>query len=320
MSHFLGIDVGGTKVALALGDEQGRVLARVRRPTEPSGNPQADLERLVADGRALLAQAGLGAGSLAAAGVSLPGPLDPESGVLHSPPNLPGWAEVQVRAPLEAGLGCPVHLDNDANAAALAEWRFGAGRGASHLAYLTMSTGVGGGLVLNGRIYRGVHCGAGEIGHVPVEWDGELCSCGLRGCLEAYVGGAAWTRRLARITPPESRAAQLAGAPEAVRPEHLLEAARRGDAFARAELTRWVDYLARGLVVVVFSLAPEVVVLGTIASAAGEELCFAPLRRQVAERTWPHVSSELRILPAALGDELPYLAGLSVALAGSSSS
>jgi glucokinase len=305
-------------VALALGDEEGRVVARTRRPTEPCGDPARDLERLVADGHALLEEAGLEREALQGVGISLPGPLDADSGVIHSPPNLPGWTDVQVREPLEAAFGCPAILDNDANAAALAEWRFGSGRGFRHVVYLTMSTGVGGGLVLGGRVYRGVHCGAGEIGHVPVEWDGERCSCGLRGCLEAYVGGASWTRRLSRVTPAGSLAAERAGAPERVRPEHLVEAAREGDAFAREELARWVEYLARGLVQVVFTLAPEAVVLGTIATAAGEDLCFAPLRERVKACTWPHLSGDLQILPAALGAELPYLAGLSVALEGSS--
>jgi glucokinase len=312
--------VGGTKVAFAMGDEEGRVVARSRRPTAASGDASRDLDRIVADGRQLLAEAGLAPDALSGVGISLPGPLDADMGVVHSPPNLPGWTDVQVREPLEAAFGCPVILDNDANAAALAEWRYGAGRGFDHLVYLTMSTGVGGGLILGGRVYRGVHCGAGEIGHVPVEWDGERCSCGLRGCLEAYVGGAAWARRLARITPGTSLAAEKAGGSERVRPEHLVEAARAGDGFAREELARWVEYLARGLVQLVFTLAPQAVVLGTIASAAGEELCFAPLRRRVKACTWPHVSSDLRILPAALGEELPYLAGLSVALEGSSAS
>lgn len=307
-------------MALAVGDGEGRVLARSRRPTEPSGQPSRDLERLIADGRALLAEAGVAPDALRGVGISLPGPLDADKGVVHRPPNLPGWADVQVREPLENAFGCPATLDNDANAAALAEWRFGAGRGSRHLVYLTMSTGVGGGLVLGGRLYRGVHTGAGEIGHVPVVWEGERCSCGLRGCLEAYVGGAAWSRRLARVTPATSLAAEKAGGSERVRPEHLVEAARAGDAFALEELARWVEYLARGLVQVVFTLAPEVVVLGTIATAAGEELCFAPLRRRVRACTWPHVSGGLRIVPAALGSELPYLAGLSVALEGASES
>jgi glucokinase len=296
-----------------VGEADGRILARRRRATEPCGRAADDLERIVADARGLLAEAGLSAAGLDAIGVSLPGPLDPLAGVIHNPPNLPGWKEVDVRGPLARAFGCPVHLENDANAAALAEWRFGAGRGFRHLVYLTMSTGVGGGLVLDGRLYRGAGFQAGELGHSPVEWEGEPCACGQRGCLEAYVGGAAWTRRLQRLVPATSRVAALAGGAEHARPEHVERAAREGDAFARAELERWVAYLARGIVQVVFALAPEVVVLGTIASALGEELCFAPLRRNVERHTWPHLARQLAILPAALGPDLPYLAGLAAA-------
>jgi glucokinase len=314
--RLLGIDVGGTKVAFALGDEEGRILARRRRPTAPSGRPELDVARIAEDARAVAAEAGVALAEVAAVGITAPGPLDPEGGVVLTPPNLPGWRNVPVVEQLGAALGPPVFLENDANAAALAEWRFGAARGFHHAVYLTMSTGVGGGLILGGRLHRGVLASAGELGHVPVEWDGEPCACGLRGCLEAYVGGAAWERRLRATTPPESRAAALAGGRDAVRPEHLVAAAREGDAFATAEMERWTRYVARGVVIVAMLLAPEAVVLGTIAVAAGEELAFAPIRRLVAPRIWPHLARELQILPAALGRDLPYLAGLCVAMEG----
>jgi glucokinase len=296
-----------------VGDEQGRLLARRRIPTRFSDRPERDLAQLADEARALCAEAGLAVSSLRGVGVCAPGPLDPANGVLLDPPNLPGWGAVPVRRLLGDRLGLPVQVENDANAAALAEWRFGAGRGFQHVVFLTMSTGVGGGLVLGGRIHAGKHGMAGEVGHAPIEWDGEPCACGARGCLEAYVGGAAWTRRLARTTPAGSRVAQLAGAPERARPEHVVEAAREGDAFALAELARYNDYLARGITSLVFVLAPEVVVLGTIPSAAGESLCLAPVRAQVLARVWPQLGSGLRIVASGLGAELPYLAGLCAA-------
>ena len=312
----MGVDVGGTKIAVAVGDAEGRLHARSRRPTEPSGRAEADLERIVADVKRVVEEARLSLAQLSAVGVTVPGPLDPERGVVLSPPNLPGWRDVPIAARLRDALGVPVFLENDANAAALAEWHYGAGRGLRHLVYLTMSTGVGGGLILDGRLYRGLLASAGEIGHAPVEWEGEPCACGQRGCLEAYVGGAAWTRRLRAVAPSASRAVALAGARHAVRPEHVVAAAREGDAFALAELGRWNDYLARGIVWLVMALAPEAVVLGTIASAAGDALALDPIRAQVASHVWPHLAKALRILPAALGDELPYHAGISVAVEG----
>ena len=311
---LVGIDIGGTKIAIAAGDASGAIAARWRRSTEPSGRPEEDLERLGDDVRNVLREAGATLEDVAAVGVTAPGPLDPERGVVLLPPNLPGWRDVAIVERLAESLGRPVSLENDANAAALAEWHFGAARGLRHVVYLTMSTGVGGGLILDGRLYRGVLASAGEIGHVPVEWEGEPCSCGQRGCLEAYVGGAAWTRRLRTVVREDSRAATLAGGREHVTPVELVEAAREGDGFARAELARWCDYVARGVTAVVMTLAPEVIVLGTIAVAAGEALAFAPIREQVAAHVWPHLARDLRILPAALGDEAPYLAGLSVAV------
>jgi glucokinase len=314
MGALVGIDVGGTKIAVAVGDASGRLAAQERFATQPSGDPQVDLRGIVERVRRLLERAA--PDRVDAIGVAVPSPLDPERGVVLSPPNLPGWRDVPVRAFLEDAFGVPVFVENDANAAALAEWHFGAARGYAHVAYLTMSTGVGAGLILGGRLHRGVMASAGEVGHAPIEWDGEACSCGLRGCLEAYVGGAAWTRRLQRVTPADSRAAALAGGVGQVRPEHLVEAARVGDAFALGEMARWNGHLARGLVGLLFTLAPEAIVLGTIAVAAGEALCFAPLRELVRKHAWPLLTERLAIVPAALGASLPYHAAIGVALEG----
>lgn len=316
MGVLVGIDVGGTKIASAVGDSSGRLLATARRATRPSGDGAADVAELAQSLRGLLAEAGKEPADIAAIGVSLPGPLDPERGVLLDPPNLPGWHDLPVRDLLTDAFGAPVFIENDANAAALAEWHFGAARGFEHVVYLTMSTGVGGGLILGGRLHRGVLASAGEIGHMPIEWDGAPCACGRRGCFEAYVGGAAWAKHLRSITPAASRAAVLAGGAEAVTPRHLVAAARAGDAFALAELARWNEYVARGITMLSFVVAPQVVVLGTIATAAGEALSFAPIRARVAERIWPFLAERMQILPAALGDSLPYHAAIGVALEG----
>jgi glucokinase len=308
----LGIDLGGSKTVLAIGDIQGRVRARRRYATEPSGDPQRDVARLLAECRGLLAEAGLAPGELSGVGVAAPGPIDPEAGLVLGAPNLPGWERVALREALAQGLGQPVWLENDADAAALAEWRFGAARGARDAVYLTMSTGVGAGLILDGRLHRGARGNAGEFGHVPIVPDGEPCACGQRGCLEAYVGGAAWARRLREHAPESSACLALAGSRDALGPEHVLRAAAAGDAFARAELDRFNAHLIRGLVAVVFSLAPQVIVLGTIVAAAGEA-CLEPLREGLRQRVWPVLAREVAILPAALGERLPELAGLCAA-------
>ncbi len=311
---YLGIDLGGTKTLLALADDQGNDRGTLRYPTARSGNSEDDLARMIDHARQLIAREGLPEGALSRVGVSAPGPLNSDTGIVLSAPNLPGWKDVPMQARIQEALGAPTRIENDANAAALAEWRFGAGKGARHMAYLTMSTGVGGGLILDDRIYRGEACSAGELGHVPVEWDGKLCNCGRRGCLEAYIGGAAWQAQLRETTPPTSRVVELAGGLGQITPEHLVLAAKQGDAFALAEMAKFNDYLTRAIVALTFTLALQRVVLGTIAIAAGDALCFDPVRAEVAKRVWPHFSENLEIVPAELGPDLARLAGVCVAL------
>ena len=312
---WLGFDIGATKLAVAVGDDTGGIVARRRRPIRATGDPRADVDAMLRDAHELLAEGGITGSALRGVGVAAPGHIDLARGTVESPPNLPGWRSVPIREWLAAAFDAPVHLENDANAAALAEWRFGAGRGVRHLVYLTMSTGVGGGLVLDGKLYRGTG-NAGEVGHMTVEWgdQAELCGCGRRGCLEAYVGGRSWSERLARVTPADSRVAALAGASAHARPEHVIEAARERDPFALAELERWNRYLARGLTVLSFVVAPEVFVLGTIATAAGEALSLAPLRQMLAGVMWAPLGAPSEIRGSALGADGPYYAALCAAL------
>ena len=179
---LLGFDIGGTKAVVVLARAGGEILAEARLEDWASGGWEIDLERLAACGLEQLEAAGRGRAALQAVGVSAPGPLNSATGTVVEAPNLEGWLNVPVRERLEAAFGVAVHLENDANAAALAEWRFGAGRGSHNLVYLTMSTGVGAGLILDDRLYRGTRFQSGEVGHVPIVRDGRPCSCGLRGC------------------------------------------------------------------------------------------------------------------------------------------
>jgi len=297
---------------LTVGSDAGRPIAHLRRSMEPTGAWERDLERIIEDARSLLERSG--ERRPRAVGVSAPGPSDPSTGIVSHPPNLPGWGEVPIARRLAAAFETTVHLENDANAAALAEWRFGAGQGVRNLVYLTMSTGVGGGLILDGRLYRGAFGAAGEVGHTPIQVDGAACACGRVGCLEAYCGGHAWQARLRTETPETSDVVRRAGSRGEIRPEHLVSAALAGDDFARRELSNWVGWLGRGLAQVVMILEPERIVLGTIAVAAGETLCFEPLRADLEAILWPHQRGRIEILPATLGDEMPQYAGLAVAL------
>lgn len=312
---LLGIDIGGSKRVLAVGDHTSGAFARRRHPMRFSGDWREDLRVMIGEARDLLNEvAGTGQGPLEAIGVAAPGPVERRTGVLRNPPNLPGWRDVPLAQVLEDEFGVPVRVENDANAAALAEHRFGAGRGTLDMIYLTMSTGVGGGVISGGRLVSGANGFAGELGHIPIVRNGRRCHCGLRGCLEAYVGGQAWSKRLRRSVPESSRIFELVdGDRSRIAPESLLAAARADDPFARQELSRWLADLALGIVPVVMAFDPERIVLGTIAVAAGEVLCFEPLRKLIAPRLWPAQAERLSIVPGKLGDALPEQAGLAVA-------
>lgn len=313
----IGVDIGGTKIAYAVSDPAGRLYLEKRRPTNATDRVEDDMRRIVAEVQALREAARTAHGlSISAVGASVPGPLDAAQGVLLRAVNIPSWAKFPVRDFLRDEIGLPVFLANDADAAALAEWKFGAAHGAKHAIYLTMSTGIGAGLILNGALYAGVAGNAGELGHTVLDWNGELCGCGRRGCLEAYVGGANLGRRLRAVTPETSRVLALAGSREAISAKHWVAAAKEHDAFALEEMERFNAFLAQGLANFVFAFAPEVIVLGTIPTAAGDALCFAPLRQRTRALVWKELADSFRIVPSALGEKLGPLAGVCVALHG----
>ena len=311
---LLGIDIGGTKTVAALGRANGEIVAESRREDWAGGSWQADLEALEAQAGQLLREAGVSTHEVDALGLCAPGPLDPVRGVVLEAPNLPGWHEVPVVEQLSAGLGLPGGLENDANAAALAEWRFGAGQGSAHMVYLTMSTGVGAGLILDSRLYRGAHFSAGEIGHVAVVPGGRLCSCGLRGCLEAYTSGAGLAARIREDVLAGQATGILAragGDPARVSARLWAEALRAGDPYALALRDEFLDHLATGLAGVVIGLDPERIVLGTIVER-NADLLLDDLRARVSGRLWP-VHADVRIEAGALGPKRPAYAALCVA-------
>src|SRR3954470_16533871 len=189
----LGLDIGGTKIAVGVVDDQGAVLSYLRAPSNPEQGPDESLRRLFELGHQAVAEAGV---DIHAVGIGCGGPLDAERGVLIAPPHLPGWRNVPVNALARRVFRRPITLENDATAAAAAEHRWGAGSAVRNMVYLTISTGVGGGVVIDGSLYRGSMGNGGELGHVTRDWHGRPCrGCGRRGCLEAYVSGTSIAER-----------------------------------------------------------------------------------------------------------------------------
>ena len=315
-THVVGIDIGGTKLATVVADTTGNILNKVRKPTLADRGPEYALQLLFDMVRETVELAGLGQESISAIGVSCGGPLDTKTGVVYSPPNLPGWDALPLKAQLESEFQIPVRVENDANASALAEYRFGGGRGYNAVLYMTMSTGIGGGIVLDGQVYHGANDSAGEVGHQILLPDGPPCGCGKRGCLEALCSGPAIARRAQTAVRNEKTSATVlldlaGGRVEDVRSEHVLAAARRDDALALRLVEETGYYMGWGIANLVNILNPDIVLLGTIAIAAGD-LLLDPIRKTVSEFAMTRPAEAVKIEPAQLGDTLGDFAAIAL--------
>jgi glucokinase len=305
----IGLDVGGTKIAAARVADDGSILAHDRVPT-PAEDAGRTLEAVVELARAVMTE------EVEAVGIGAAGLVESAAGVLVFSPNL-AWRSVHLVEHVGGALGVPVIADNDATVAAWGEYRFGAGRGHDHLLLVTVGTGIGGGIVADGRIFRGAHGFAAEIGHIIVEPGGPLCGCGNRGCWEQVASGHAIERagREAAQRYPHSGIARLAeGVPERVSGPVVTRAAQDGDEIARAILAKVGRRLGEGIAGLVNVLDPEVVVVGGGAVGAGD-LLLEPARRAF---TGAVEASEFRppvsILAAELGNDAGVVGAAALAL------
>lgn len=319
-AYVLGVDVGGTKLATVLATRGGEILHKVRLATEAERGPAFGVARLVSMLHQNLDETSVDPEDVVGIGVACGSPMDAERGIILGPPNLQSWNPVPIVETLEAEFALYTQLENDANAGALAEWLFGAGRGRRSMVYMTMGTGIGGGLILDGRLYRGANGNAGEVGHMRVvHQGGPLCGCGKRGCLEAFCSGPAIARRAKEALRRSSQdslataCVALAGSLESVTAEHLFAAARQGDALALQLVDETAHYMGVGLANIIQALNPEVIVLGTIATEQGD-FFLDRVRRVVREETWPQMSHIVEILPSPLGDQVGDYGAISIIL------
>ena len=297
------MDFGGTNVKVGLVDPRGRIAATQALSSRVLSRPPRFVEGVARAVETLSRAAGVRPSQLRGVGVGAPGPVDVERGLVHFLVNVPGWREVPLSRALERRLHCRCVIDNDVNVFALGEWRFGAGRGAHNLVCLTLGTGVGGGLMFNGLLYRGSGGAAGELGHMVINPRGNRCGCGARGCLEAEVGTAAILRmgRRAIREGAEPLTTLARAAHGHLTPELISEAARRGDARARriwVEVGRW---LGVGLANVANLLNPDRIVIGGgVANAWGH---FAPtMRRTVRQQALAVSARAAHIVQARFGN------------------
>jgi glucokinase len=313
---FLGIDLGGTKILAGVVDGDGRTVAREYRETGASEGPEAVCHRLFDITRELLTAKEIDQSSVRAIGVAAPGPIDSRSGVVTAPPNLPGWHNVPLASLFHDEFDLPAYLENDANAAALGEHRFGSGRGYNHMVYVTVSTGIGGGFIFDGRLYTGATGGAAEVGHMTLVPEGPLCSCGNRGCLEVLASGSAIAREARRYVQRglPTLVAELADSDlERITAKLVSEAAERGDDVANAILDQAMRYLGIGLANLTNLLNPELMVIGGGLSKMGDRM-FRPVRRAIDLRAFPNAAQALELRRAELGDDVGLLGAAAVAI------
>ncbi len=299
------VDIGGTKVLAAVVTPAGELHHQEVILTRPDQGVDAAVRRIGDLVQSVLDRAGLAVASLAGIGVACAGGIDTARGVIVTPsPHLPGWAGLPLRDRLRERFPVPAALLNDASAAALGEHRYGAGRGASHLVLLTLGTGIGGGIVTDGKLYLGACGAAGEIGHMTVA-DGPKCGCGNTGCLEMLASGTAIAReadRRLRDGEPSVLAAMAGETGTPLTAEMVAEAAAAGDALAKSVLERAAYYLGVGLVNLVNIFNPEVIVLGG-GMAELDHVFVDPARELVAERAFGVSAAAVRIVKAELGNE-----------------
>lgn len=295
----IAIDLGGTQYRVGAVTASGEVLFRSAYPTNVEAGPDGIIRDVAA--AVTQARAALGARPCVGLGVAAAGPLDPATGTILHAPNLPGWRDVPLAQRLEAHTGLLVRVGNDANLAALAEARCGAGRGATNLVYLTVSTGVGSGFVVDGRLLLGEQGLAAEAGHMAIFLDGPLCGCGNRGCLEAYASGTGMANR-AREALAAGRSSSLSSLGAQVTAAAIASAAEKGDQLAQELIAGAGRALGLGIRNLLHLLNPSVVVIGGGVSRIGPRL-WDPMLQVVESDALEAYPRGVRIVPASLGDD-----------------
>lgn len=313
---YAGIDLGGTTIGGVLGDADGRIVAEASIPTESYAGPMAVLGR-IAD---LVQQLSMTANTtVAGVGIGCPGLVDVQRGITRFFPNLPTqWRDVPAAEVLTARLNCPVSLLNDVRTATLGELVFGHGRTVQTLAFFSLGTGVGGGLVIDGRLRLGPLGAAGELGHQTIVPNGPLCGCGNRGCLEALASGPAITAEGTRLMlagqAPELHKI-VGGNPALVTTRTIAEAARAGDTGAQEAINRAVEYLSIGIANVVTCIHPQLIVLGGGVAEMGD-LLLVPLRESLPKRVGMFPPTDVRIEQSLLGVRAGALGAIALAIRG----
>jgi len=317
MSWWVGVDIGGTKTAVVLSHAPPDVTSRIEFATAAENGPKPAIQAVKAAIYEMLDVQGATTNDLAGIGVSCGSPLDPIAGVIQSPPNLASWIDVPIVAILKQEFSCPVSLENDANAGAMAEQRFGAGRGSRHMVFLTMGTGLGAGIIVDGRLYQGANDSAGEIGHVRLTRTGPV---GYRkaGSVEGWASGGGMAQVAERELLAARRRRQksaLMDLPDArsVTAKDVALAAQAGDKLALRITAICARKLGETLAILVDILNPQCIVIGGLAMRFGE-LILAPARKRMHKEALAHAAAACKVVSAELGERIGDVAALCIAM------
>ncbi len=311
--NIIGIDIGATKIAVCLGNDQGQIFASRKMPT--GFDPQRDIENLRVLVDEMCTEHSLNLADFAAIGMGAPGALSVEKGMILDTPNMRAWWNVPIVKLAREQFDKPVFINNDANGGVLAEYLFGERRGVADMVYLTASTGMGAGIMTSGTLVQGASDTGGECGHHCLDLNGPMCSCGLRGCFEAYCGGKNLALRISRqIVDEDIKTAmtELAGDIDKIDFKVLCEAVRNRDSFALEVWDEFVLRLAQGVSNVIMMFNPKVLLLGTFAIYQGD-LFMDELSSKVARFTWRIAREACEILPSTLGHRIGHLSALAIA-------
>jgi len=294
------IDMGATHVNIALADFSAKIIEETSLPFDINQGPQVCLAEVSRILRELVDRIGIRISQLTAVGVGVPGPVIKDAGMVMSPPIMPGWDRFPIRDTLEKEWGCPVSLNNDAELGALGEWAYGAGRGEKNLAYIKVGSGIGAGLIINQQIYGGTTGSAGEIGHITIDENGPLCTCGNHGCMEAFAGGNAIATQAKKMVQSGKRTL-LSNIPiESLTAQEVAESARRGDLPSQEIIMRAGTFIGIAIAGLVNLFNPSAVIIGGGVAQAGD-LLTTSIRQAVRERSLRASEQGVHITTAMLG-------------------
>ena len=297
--HYVGIDLGGTNIKGGVVTAEGEVLHFESIETEVEGGRDHVLDRIGMLVGKVRDAASLAQDDIAAVGIGSPGPLDTKKGIIHEAPNLPGWINLPLAAETGRRSGYPCFLENDANSAALAEAHVGAGKGTACMIMLTLGTGIGGGIVIGGRVWHGADDIAAELGHVSVKLDGIRCNCGSIGCVEAYASATGVVRRALEALAEGAESVLEA---DGLTCEQVFKAAAGGDALAQRVARDTATYLGAAIGSLINIFNPDMIVLFGGMTNAGDQL-FVPVREEAAKRSFKIGSDRCQIVRSRLGAE-----------------